>query len=170
MSRARFARGWRTVGRDGGLILGPTHHVQLDTPAGEFLGDDPRHYPLTDCLVEEKRTRCSTSSDHTGGRARPCFTRGNPVASRRRLVHTIAPRGKAVLTGRQAVVFWAAAIGDPGDPAGGGNLPRRGPAIAGPAMGIRLDPITGLPAQIETRLGSAPRQWLAGPVRSDGPQ
>ena len=33
-----------TVGRNGGLIIGPTHHVQLDTPTGEFLGDDPRDY------------------------------------------------------------------------------------------------------------------------------
>ncbi len=27
----------KTVGRDGGLILGPTHHVQLDTPMENFL-------------------------------------------------------------------------------------------------------------------------------------
>ena len=26
----------RTIGRDGGLILGPTHHVQLDTPMENF--------------------------------------------------------------------------------------------------------------------------------------
>ena len=25
-----------TVGRDGGLIIGPTHHVQLDTPLENF--------------------------------------------------------------------------------------------------------------------------------------
>jgi len=39
------------------------------------------------------------------------------------------------------------------------------PAIESPAIGIGLDPITGLPARIETRLGSSKRQWLAGPVR-----
>jgi uroporphyrinogen decarboxylase len=39
-----------TVGKDGGLIIGPTHHVQLDTPLENFwamvetiLGEDPRH-------------------------------------------------------------------------------------------------------------------------------
>ena len=26
----------RTVGKNGGLILGPTHHVQLDTPMENF--------------------------------------------------------------------------------------------------------------------------------------
>ena len=26
----------RTIGKDGGLILGPTHHVQLDTPMENF--------------------------------------------------------------------------------------------------------------------------------------
>ena len=25
-----------TIGRDGGLIIGPTHHVQLDTPLENF--------------------------------------------------------------------------------------------------------------------------------------
>jgi hypothetical protein len=25
-----------TVGEDGGLILGPTHHIQLDTPLENF--------------------------------------------------------------------------------------------------------------------------------------
>jgi uroporphyrinogen-III decarboxylase len=27
-----------TIGRDGGLIIGPTHHVQLDTPLENFWG------------------------------------------------------------------------------------------------------------------------------------
>ncbi len=27
-----FASRLRTLGREGGLIIGPTHHVQLDTP------------------------------------------------------------------------------------------------------------------------------------------
>jgi hypothetical protein len=26
----------QTIGRDGGLIIGPTHHVQLDTPLENF--------------------------------------------------------------------------------------------------------------------------------------
>jgi len=26
----------RTIGRGGGLIIGPTHHVQLDTPMENF--------------------------------------------------------------------------------------------------------------------------------------
>ena len=26
----------KTLGKDGGLILGPTHHVQLDTPLENF--------------------------------------------------------------------------------------------------------------------------------------
>lgn len=34
--RAEVARRIGTVGRDGGLILGPTHHVQLDTPMENF--------------------------------------------------------------------------------------------------------------------------------------
>jgi uroporphyrinogen-III decarboxylase len=27
----------RTIGRGGGLILGPTHHVQIDTPMENFF-------------------------------------------------------------------------------------------------------------------------------------
>ncbi len=34
--RAEVTERLRTVGRDGGLILGPTHHVQLDTPLENF--------------------------------------------------------------------------------------------------------------------------------------
>jgi uroporphyrinogen decarboxylase len=34
--RAEVIRRLRTVGKDGGLILGPTHHVQLDTPMENF--------------------------------------------------------------------------------------------------------------------------------------
>jgi hypothetical protein len=26
----------KTLGKDGGLIIGPTHHVQLDTPLDNF--------------------------------------------------------------------------------------------------------------------------------------
>ncbi len=26
----------KTIGKDGGLIIGPTHHVQLDTPLENF--------------------------------------------------------------------------------------------------------------------------------------
>jgi hypothetical protein len=26
----------RTIGRDGGLIIGPTHYVQIDTPLENF--------------------------------------------------------------------------------------------------------------------------------------
>lgn len=39
------------------------------------------------------------------------------------------------------------------------------PAIESATIGIGLDPTTGMPARIETRLGSSKRQWLAGPVR-----
>ena len=34
--RAEVERRLKTLGRDGGLILGPTHHVQLDTPMENF--------------------------------------------------------------------------------------------------------------------------------------
>jgi len=34
--RAEIIHRLKTVGRDGGLILGPTHHVQLDTPLENF--------------------------------------------------------------------------------------------------------------------------------------
>jgi uroporphyrinogen decarboxylase len=34
--RAEVLRRLQTMGRDGGLILGPTHHVQLDTPMENF--------------------------------------------------------------------------------------------------------------------------------------
>jgi uroporphyrinogen decarboxylase len=34
--RAEILERLRTVGREGGLILGPTHHVQLDTPMENF--------------------------------------------------------------------------------------------------------------------------------------
>jgi uroporphyrinogen-III decarboxylase len=36
--RAEIMHRLKTVGRDGGLILGPTHHVQLDTPMENFWG------------------------------------------------------------------------------------------------------------------------------------
>ena len=34
--RDEVCRRLETVGRDGGLIIGPTHHVQLDTPMENF--------------------------------------------------------------------------------------------------------------------------------------
>jgi uroporphyrinogen-III decarboxylase len=34
--RVEVDRRLKTLGRDGGLILGPTHHVQLDTPMENF--------------------------------------------------------------------------------------------------------------------------------------
>ncbi len=34
--RAEVLKRLRTVGRSGGLILGPTHNVQLDTPMENF--------------------------------------------------------------------------------------------------------------------------------------
>ncbi len=34
--RAEVTRRLQTLGKDGGLILGPTHHVQLDTPMDNF--------------------------------------------------------------------------------------------------------------------------------------
>ena len=34
--RAEIRRRLDTIGRGGGLILGPTHHVQLDTPLENF--------------------------------------------------------------------------------------------------------------------------------------
>ena len=34
--RAEVIQRLKTIGRDGGLILGPTHHVQLDTPMENF--------------------------------------------------------------------------------------------------------------------------------------
>jgi uroporphyrinogen decarboxylase len=34
--REEVIRRLRTIGKDGGLILGPTHHVQLDTPLDNF--------------------------------------------------------------------------------------------------------------------------------------
>ncbi len=34
--QAEIVQRLKTVGRGGGLILGPTHHVQLDTPMGNF--------------------------------------------------------------------------------------------------------------------------------------
>jgi len=34
--RAEVLRRLSTVGGDGGLIIGPTHHVQLDTPMENF--------------------------------------------------------------------------------------------------------------------------------------
>jgi uroporphyrinogen-III decarboxylase len=34
--RQEVRRRLETMGRDGGLILGPTHHVQLDTPLENF--------------------------------------------------------------------------------------------------------------------------------------
>lgn len=40
----------RTLGRGGGLILGPTHHVQLDTPMENF-------WAMTDTIKETKYTQ-----------------------------------------------------------------------------------------------------------------
>jgi len=34
--RAEVLRRLRTLGKGGGLIIGPTHHVQLDTPLENF--------------------------------------------------------------------------------------------------------------------------------------
>jgi uroporphyrinogen-III decarboxylase len=34
--RAEVITRLKTVGRNGGLIIGPTHHVQLDTPMENF--------------------------------------------------------------------------------------------------------------------------------------
>ena len=34
--RAEVVTRLETIGKDGGLILGPTHHVQLDTPLENF--------------------------------------------------------------------------------------------------------------------------------------
>jgi uroporphyrinogen-III decarboxylase len=34
--RAEVQQRMRTIGKDGGLILAPTHHVQLDTPLENF--------------------------------------------------------------------------------------------------------------------------------------
>jgi uroporphyrinogen-III decarboxylase len=34
--RAEILTRLKTIGRGGGLILGPTHHVQLDTPLENF--------------------------------------------------------------------------------------------------------------------------------------
>jgi len=34
--RAEVLKRLRTIGQDGGLIIGPTHHVQLDTPMANF--------------------------------------------------------------------------------------------------------------------------------------
>jgi uroporphyrinogen-III decarboxylase len=34
--RAEVIERLKTLGKDGGLILGPTHHVQLDTPLENF--------------------------------------------------------------------------------------------------------------------------------------
>jgi uroporphyrinogen-III decarboxylase len=34
--RAEVRERLRTVGRDGGLIIAPTHHIQLDTPLENF--------------------------------------------------------------------------------------------------------------------------------------
>jgi uroporphyrinogen-III decarboxylase len=34
--RAEILQRLETIGKDGGLILGPTHHVQLDTPLENF--------------------------------------------------------------------------------------------------------------------------------------
>ena len=47
--REEVARRLRTIGKDGGLILGPTHHTQLDTPLENFwsmveaIRDTPYH-------------------------------------------------------------------------------------------------------------------------------
>jgi uroporphyrinogen-III decarboxylase len=48
--RAEVLDRLRTVGRDGGLILGPTHHVQLDTPLENFraMVETIRETPLAD--------------------------------------------------------------------------------------------------------------------------
>jgi len=42
-----------TLGRDGGLILGPTHHVQLDTPLENF-------WAMVDTI---RNTRCAATRD-----------------------------------------------------------------------------------------------------------
>jgi uroporphyrinogen-III decarboxylase len=46
--RAEVRERLATVGRRGGLILGPTHHVQLDTPLENFwaMVDTIRETPL----------------------------------------------------------------------------------------------------------------------------
>jgi uroporphyrinogen decarboxylase len=55
--RAEVMTRLRTVGRGGGLILGPTHHVQLDTPVENLLAmvDAVRSTPYASEAEEEDR-------------------------------------------------------------------------------------------------------------------
>ena len=64
--RAEVRTRLRTIGRHGGLILGPTHHVQLDTPMEQLLGDG-RDNPGAD-VSRRVRQACPVSSvEHTAG-------------------------------------------------------------------------------------------------------
>ena len=59
----------RTVGRDGGLILGPTHHVQLDTPMENFwlMVETIRGGPLPAAPRDLGREAVAGMRRHGGG-------------------------------------------------------------------------------------------------------